>query len=369
MFDWAQVFQLTSSFSIIILCVLMLCLVNFSLFWLPSKNFLSAIFFINLLTSVSVFLAHLVDNSFTYLFYLLTVPIVLLLGPMLSRFTKATLLMEKLPLIDKSVVILLLLGFLCISPYFFVPNDFNPESESQLIQTIYFAGHFSFIILFIGSSSRYFIPILWQLSKGRLYSVGYGEDTYHWLRGVWLSISIVWLMIVIDFASDLFDHHPIWRDFISYGVNFLMFILLAFYTLRYCKRPHQAEEISHCEESAKYEKSALTSTLAEDILAKVDALMQQEQLYLDCNISLDKIAAITNTQPQYLSQAINQYKEMNFYEYVATYRIEFAKDALKNDADKTILDIAMSSGFNAKSTFNNTFKKITGLTPSQFKKQ
>jgi len=60
---------------------------------------------------------------------------------------------------------------------------------------------------------------------------------------------------------------------------------------------------------------------------------------------------------------------MNFCEFIAGYRIEYAKQALDSEPDKSVLEIAMATGFNTQSTFNNTFKKITGLTPTGYKKQ
>jgi AraC-like DNA-binding protein len=56
---------------------------------------------------------------------------------------------------------------------------------------------------------------------------------------------------------------------------------------------------------------------------------------------------------------------------VNRYRIEEAKRLLTNPPDKkiTVLEVLYEVGFNSKSSFNTLFKKYTGLTPSEFKKQ
>jgi len=62
---------------------------------------------------------------------------------------------------------------------------------------------------------------------------------------------------------------------------------------------------------------------------------------------------------------------LSFYDCINQYRIEEAKNLL-NDPDRSsykISSLAYDAGFNSISTFNEVFKKSTGLTPSQFRKQ
>jgi AraC-like DNA-binding protein len=61
----------------------------------------------------------------------------------------------------------------------------------------------------------------------------------------------------------------------------------------------------------------------------------------------------------------------NFYEYINGFRVATFKQKVQNgDAQQfTLLALAYESGFNSKASFNRIFKKQTGLTPSQFKKQ
>jgi AraC-like DNA-binding protein len=56
---------------------------------------------------------------------------------------------------------------------------------------------------------------------------------------------------------------------------------------------------------------------------------------------------------------------------IASYRIREAKILLKDPEHEqlTIEDLADEVGYNSKSAFNRSFKKHTGLTPSEFKNQ
>ncbi len=60
----------------------------------------------------------------------------------------------------------------------------------------------------------------------------------------------------------------------------------------------------------------------------------------------------------------------NFYNYINYHRIRYAEKFLKdhNKKDETILTIAYNSGFQSKTSFNNYFKKINGMTPSEYRK-
>jgi AraC-like DNA-binding protein len=104
--------------------------------------------------------------------------------------------------------------------------------------------------------------------------------------------------------------------------------------------------------------------------SKLIELMKVEKPYLDSELNLIKLAELINMTPHQLSYIINTGFNENFFRFVNNYRVEKAKELLlKEEMDKlSILGIAFESGFNSKTSFNNTFKKITGLTPSGFKK-
>ena len=368
--DWFSFIELITGFSTILLSLCFLLLVNYVLDWLPSKNFLVILLSIGFALKTSLFGLELFNNTLSYEVFLLTFPLILLLGPVMSGFTQSTLRMEKRPVMDMKSSALLLVGYLLVAPFFVLTFVSSAENPSPFLTNLATAGIVAFVALFAVSSSWHFVPVLWRLSRGALYTVGYSENTYHWLRGIWLSMSAIWLMLLFDtISSYLFSYESAWHYALFAVLDLVIWIALLAYTLAYCRRPHEENEVEHCEAGEKYEKSALTDAQAKEILDSVDGLMRTDRMYLESNITLDKIAALAKTQPQYLSQAINQYREVNFYEFIAGYRIEHAKAELTAKPQKSVLDIAMSAGFNAKSTFNLTFKKIMGLTPTDYRKQ
>ena len=100
-------------------------------------------------------------------------------------------------------------------------------------------------------------------------------------------------------------------------------------------------------------------------------LFEKEHVYKEANLSLSILAEKMNISKSYLSALINQTTNQTFYEFVNSYRVNhiislFEKGEIQNF---TILSLAFESGFNSKSTFQTTFKKITGHTPTQYIKQ
>lgn len=115
--------------------------------------------------------------------------------------------------------------------------------------------------------------------------------------------------------------------------------------------------ISHIGEYFESEKTEL------DIHAVVEYINQNYNKIL----SLESIADHFHTTPKYTSKFIKEHLGLPYVEYLASLRIDKAKALLCN-TDKSIAEIYEMVGFNNRNTFIRTFKKITGVTPSDYRK-
>lgn len=121
----------------------------------------------------------------------------------------------------------------------------------------------------------------------------------------------------------------------------------------------------------KYRHSGLPKSLASKLSDELEQLMQREKLYHQNDLRLETLAEKLNSNKHFVSQVINQTFKVNFFEYINLKRIEEAKLLLRT-APRTqlnVIEIAYAVGFNNKGTFNSVFKKVTGVTPSEFRKQ
>jgi AraC-like DNA-binding protein len=102
---------------------------------------------------------------------------------------------------------------------------------------------------------------------------------------------------------------------------------------------------------------------------KIQELMEDKKPYLEPQLNLKSLATKLKTNPSILSAAINQNFKKNFNDLINEYRVnEYLKLSKQEKYDHyTLLALALECGFNSKSTFNRTFKKITGRTPKEVK--
>lgn len=104
-------------------------------------------------------------------------------------------------------------------------------------------------------------------------------------------------------------------------------------------------------------------------IAQVKKYVSENEPYLDPSLTIQELSKQVNIPVRDLSVLINHHMDKHFFDFINEYRIEKAKEILK-DASKskvTVLEILYEVGFNSKSSFNTAFKKHTNQTPTEFR--
>jgi AraC-like DNA-binding protein len=122
---------------------------------------------------------------------------------------------------------------------------------------------------------------------------------------------------------------------------------------------------------SKYQNSALDIELKESIKERILKYMEHESPYTNNLFSLSLLAKNISSSSNNVSQVLNELFNQSFYDFVNTYRISKAKKILNdpNFNNINIEEIGFKVGYNSKTTFYKAFKKQTGITPLQYKKQ
>lgn len=120
-----------------------------------------------------------------------------------------------------------------------------------------------------------------------------------------------------------------------------------------------SRETSSCENKRIVEKNLDISIISKSI--------DYINTHITEELSLNDIAGKANLSPNYYCNVFKKLYGITLWEYITAKRVELAICCLK-DFKGTILDLALSCGFNNTANFNRVFKKQTGITPSQMKK-
>ena len=105
------------------------------------------------------------------------------------------------------------------------------------------------------------------------------------------------------------------------------------------------------------------------VIKDFNSLMNDEKLYRNEKINLKEISSRLNITPHQLSEILNNRVGENFFTLVNEFRILEAKGWLIQNPDDSILSIAYKVGFNSPSSFYSAFKKITGISPTTYRKK
>ena len=190
----------------------------------------------------------------------------------------------------------------------------------------------------------------------------------------WLKILIVGFLIIrlqavfvtLGYMTSIDLHLTIDYSLVGQLSNFMVMFLISFlifFSLGVSNLFHGIDRAT----IANQEKQTIDP-------AQISALtlyMQVHKPYLNHLLTLDNLAAQTVMPPRQLSQVINRHFNKNFFEFINSYRIEESKALLSKEenAKVTMLEVMAQAGFNSKATFNTFFKKVVGMTPTQYRKE
>lgn len=258
-------------------------------------------------------------------------------------------------------------------------------SEIELFPHIFFALKLFSYIIYIGFAAHLIVKY------ERLVEAFYAEpekQDMKWIK-ILLAISAVSTVCYIwalgwQWVMPLFV--PIKPPMLFYGFEALWLFTAGIFIVKYShlfdisididailaaeQEPEEKQADNRIAEKEKYVKAKLDRGVMEEYRDQLTQYMNSEKPFKDPLITLPVLAKKLGIQPHHLSMVINTCLNQNFYAFINTYRINYACVLLKTPktGEENILEIAYSAGFNSKSAFNTAFRRITGKTPSEYRK-
>lgn len=255
------------------------------------------------------------------------------------------------------------------------------------------AGHFAMLVYFLLSLRYYRL-----FRRLMMHVISYADRmTFFWVR----DFLIAFLLMLVLRCGFLITSLFVDRDYWSSWWYFLLFAIIFYYiaitghsnsvkaripfisNLRTSRTvlvlspsrplhlPAPAEEelveIEIVDSPTREEEDELVTLWKPRLMA----VMKDEKMYENQELSLPVLAARLDTNTMTLSKTINRGFGQNFNDFVNQFRIDAVKARLDQGefTRQTLVGIAYDCGFNSKATFNRAFKKVTGITPSEYLKQ
>jgi len=180
-----------------------------------------------------------------------------------------------------------------------------------------------------------------------------------------LLCAMSWAMILVALAEELVGRPIESRSWID-PASLLVALFLA-WTLGLCALWGRDRNSAESRELRKYGGRPLPEPEADRLVRRVRALVAVEP-DLAAEAAQPRALASRLGVPYYLlSRAVNELEGRSLLDLVNEYRVERAKAILSEKHEASVLDACFEAGFQAKSTFNEVFKKRVGMTPRQFR--
>jgi len=221
-----------------------------------------------------------------------------------------------------------------------------------------------FPIICICSNSSYQVVFFWYI----LIPIGViafdAKDITMWTI-ITLIASIAAFSLSSIFPTENFT--PLFVSKINFMTITSVLILTIFFAIVSVKK-HKFDKEKQVEELQEAFDNKDNLEKYKALYKEIIEFLEQEQPFKNQDFDEDMLAKKLNSNKLYISMAINSIGETNFKTLLKEYRIDYVKFMIDSDVLKryTIDYIFTEAGYKSRSTFNNAFKSIIGMTPSEY---
>lgn len=355
-----------------------------------NSNYLAAFFLIiGIFNIAHYYVANRFDPFWSAIFYNHFAPFYLLLGPFLFFYLRG--IIEDDFIFKKSDwwhFIPFLIMLFAVGDYYYQPFEYKKQLMIEMTSNVVSFDEYkvnnlfpqSFNYLLRGTSFSLYLGYNFYLIFTRLIPRGIFYNFFRWGSTInWIVIfHFVLLMITVSYSIFIvnFIWNPLYLDFkeaklilgiSSFGMVSLNAILLFF--------PHILYGITRTKESKVNVEEPVEEFQDEErneyflaLKNTIDELAIREKMFLMEEFSMENLSKKLGIPIHHVRIVFKDYFQVRFTDYKNQVKVDFAIELLKDNRNNalTIEAIGQNSGFNSRSTFFATFKKITGKTPLEF---
>lgn len=165
-----------------------------------------------------------------------------------------------------------------------------------------------------------------------------------------------------DGKADLSESNHLWWWLAALAAATV--VAVGFLVRKY--RRHKAFRLAE----ASAEAAAIGSTESTtELMQRINELMERKKLYLDSELKVSDIAHAFKLHRNDISACINSQTGCTFTQYVNRYRVDYAKQLLRQQPEKKISTVWTEAGFGTEQTFFKIFRAATGVSPKEWAAQ
>lgn len=290
----------------------------------------------------------------------------LLFGSTVYLFTRSSLLNEKFSYSQLRHYVPALIYSLAVIFYFMIPDDATIGSRAQSGElrraiALFMGVALAFNITYWAMSYQTFLSFKKELNNEFSYVV-----KTRFFQSFLIAIGLCLLCWITVWLISLFGDpmtERASREVIWLSIAFII-LFIAYYGIKAPELFRVGELVA----TKKYAQSKLSHNELEQLKTKLETLMLEKKPYLNRKLLKADLAEMLGVSNPEVARLLNESIGMNFFEYVNYYRIKEFVELARTDRAKnlTFFGLAQEAGFNSKTTFNKSFKKLMGTSPKEY---
>ena len=195
---------------------------------------------------------------------------------------------------------------------------------------------------------------------------GYGAATYRWLVALHRAVAgfqVVHLLFVVPYVTPAL--HNAVLNFAGYAPLYVPLVAILYWI--------GLKGYLHAQRVAEPAAPRKTGTapppeVAEEVMQALRRAMDEDRLYLDPELTVEKVGRHLQKPPKTVSSVLNGHAGKSFNQYVNEYRVEAVKRRMlaPTQPPLTLVGLAFECGFNSQATFQRAFRAATGQSPGDY---
>lgn len=160
----------------------------------------------------------------------------------------------------------------------------------------------------------------------------------------------------------------------AFSINYLAYVALKQSSMFSKSHADQSAQETPQKPTAETKPKTETPKAEPDLLPVYENLVQklkEDEIFLSQNIKISDLAKELSVPEKSVSRAVNEHAGENFNAFINRYRVDHAAGLILSDSHShyTIDAIAEEAGFANKVSFYKAFKRVKGISPSEYRKE